>query len=31
VAFRATLEELDRADLLLHVVDLSHPRFEDQI
>jgi GTPase len=31
VAFRATLEELDRADLLLHVVDISHPRFEDQI
>ena len=31
VAFRATLEELERADLLLHVVDLSHPRFEDQI
>lgn len=31
VAFRATLEELENADLLLHVVDLSHPRFEDQI
>jgi GTP-binding protein HflX len=31
VAFRATLEELESADLLLHVVDLSHPRFEDQI
>jgi GTP-binding protein HflX len=31
VAFRATLEELERADLLLHVVDLSHPGFEDQI
>jgi GTP-binding protein HflX len=31
VAFRATLEELERADLLLHVVDISHPRFEDQI
>jgi GTP-binding protein HflX len=24
-AFRATLEELDEADLLLHVVDASHP------
>ncbi len=25
VAFRATLEELDEADLLLHVVDIMHP------
>jgi GTPase len=31
VAFRATLEELERADLLLHVIDLSNPRFEEQI
>jgi GTP-binding protein HflX len=31
VAFRATLEELEGADLLLHVVDLSNPHFEDQI
>jgi GTP-binding protein HflX len=31
VAFRATLEELENADLLLHVIDLSNPRFEDQI
>ncbi len=31
VAFRATLEELESADLLLHVIDLSNPRFEDQI
>jgi GTP-binding protein HflX len=31
VAFRATLEELDNADLLLHVIDISNPRFEDQI
>lgn len=31
VAFRATLEELESADLLLHVVDLSHPRFEEQM
>jgi GTP-binding protein HflX len=30
-AFRATLEELEDADLLLHVVDLSHPRFEEQM
>ena len=30
-AFRATLEELRDADLLLHVIDISHPRFEDQM
>jgi GTP-binding protein HflX len=30
-AFKATLEELADADLLLHVVDASNPRFEDQI
>ncbi len=30
-AFRATLEELHDADLLLHVVDVSNPAFEDQI
>jgi GTP-binding protein HflX len=29
-AFRATLEELEEADLLLHVVDASDPRHEDQ-
>jgi GTP-binding protein HflX len=31
VAFRATLEELEKADLLLHVIDISNPRVEDQI
>ena len=31
VAFRATLEELESADLLLHVIDISNPRFKDQI
>jgi len=31
VAFRATLEELNNADLLLHVIDISNPRFENQI
>ncbi|MDM8540635.1 GTPase HflX [Desulfococcaceae bacterium HSG9] len=31
VAFRATLEELESADMLLHVVDISNPRFENQI
>lgn len=30
-AFKATLEELQDADLLLHLVDVSSPRFEDQI
>ncbi len=31
VAFRATLEELKSANLLLHVIDISNPRFKDQI
>jgi GTP-binding protein HflX len=31
VAFRATLEELENADLLLHVIDISNPRYEEQI
>jgi GTP-binding protein HflX len=31
VAFRATLEELEGADLLLHVIDISTPGFEEQI
>jgi GTPase len=30
-AFRATLEELKDAHLLLHVIDISHPRFEEQM
>jgi len=30
-AFRATLEELEDADLLLHLVDASTPRFDQQI
>jgi GTP-binding protein HflX len=30
-AFKATLEELGEADLLLHVVDASHPRAEEQM
>lgn len=30
-AFRATLEEVAEADLLLHVVDISHPNAEEQI
>ena len=31
VAFRATLEELDSADLLLHIIDISNPRYLSQI
>lgn len=31
VSFRATLEELENADILLHVVDISNPRFREQI
>jgi GTP-binding protein HflX len=31
VAFRATLEELENADLLLHVIDISNPRCIEQI
>jgi GTP-binding protein HflX len=30
-SFKSTLEETVRADLLLHVVDLSHPHFPDQM
>ena len=30
-AFKATLEELYEADLLVHVIDASNPRFSDQI
>jgi GTPase len=29
-SFRATLEEVLQSDLLLHVVDASHPRWEEQ-
>ncbi len=30
-AFRATLEELDEADLLLHVIDASDPAHDEQV
>src|SRR5438445_3299145 len=30
-SFRATLEEAEDADLLLHVIDASHPGWEDQL
>ncbi len=29
-AFRATLDELDRADVLMHVIDVSHPKAPEQ-
>jgi GTP-binding protein HflX len=29
--FKSTLDEVREADLLLHVVDISHPEFEDHI
>jgi len=29
--FKSTLDEVREADLLIHVVDVSHPNFEDQI
>jgi GTP-binding protein HflX len=31
LAFKATLEELYEADMLVHVIDVSNPRFPDQI
>jgi len=31
VAFRATLEELENADILLHVIDISNPRCMEQV
>jgi len=30
-AFKATLEELYEADMLVHVIDVSNPRFADQV
>jgi GTP-binding protein HflX len=30
-AFKATLEEVSQADLILHVVDISYPLWEDQV
>jgi GTPase len=30
-SFKATLEEVSQADLLIHVVDLGHPRVEEHI
>lgn len=30
-SFKSTLDEVREADLLMHVVDISHPQFEEQI
>jgi GTP-binding protein HflX len=30
-SFKSTLDEVREADLLLHIVDISHPEFEDHI
>jgi GTPase len=30
-SFKATLEEVSEADMLIHVVDLSHPRVDEQM
>jgi GTP-binding protein HflX len=30
-SFKSTLDEVNDADILVHVVDISHPNFEDQI
>ncbi|GJM28617.1 MAG: GTPase HflX [Cyclobacteriaceae bacterium] len=30
-SFKSTLDEIREADLLLHVIDISHPSFEEQI
>lgn len=30
-SFKSTLDEVREADILLHVVDISHPAYEDQI
>ena len=30
-SFKSTLDEVREADLLLHIVDISHPAFEEQI
>jgi GTP-binding protein HflX len=30
-SFKSTLDEVREADILIHVVDISHPNFEDQV
>jgi len=30
-SFKSTLDEVRESDILLHVVDISHPQYEDQV
>jgi GTPase len=30
-SFKSTLDEVREADILLHVIDISHPQFEEQL
>ena len=30
-SFKSTLDEVRESDILIHVVDLAHPQFEDHI
>ena len=30
-SFKSTLDEVREADILIHVIDISHPKFEDQL
>ncbi len=30
-SFKSTLDEVRESDLLLHIIDISHPRFEEQV
>ena len=30
-SFKSTLTEITEADLLIHVIDISHPNYEDHI
>jgi len=30
-SFKSTLDEIRESDLLMHIVDISHPGFEDQV
>ena len=30
-SFKSTLDEVREADILLHVVDISHPKYEEQL
>ena len=30
-SFKSTLDEIREADILLHVIDISHPNYEEQM